>query len=154
MPAPWRRHATGWSASTSRRARPGPSPQSRPEGARVTISLDWDRRRGADRGAAVSGARLGRWLQAGLARPGLTFVFLAGILLLGAIVVYPVVLLFRFGLTDAAGIPTLSHVAAAFAQRGILKAALNSALLGLLVTAGCLALGLPTAWLAARTDMR
>jgi iron(III) transport system permease protein len=120
----------------------------------MTLSLDWDRSRTAKRAAGFSAGRLARSLRAVLARPGLTLAFVAGLLLLGAIVVYPVALLFKFGLTDAAGMPTLSHITSAFAQRGILKAALNSALLGFLVTAGCLALGLPTAWLAARTDMR
>jgi iron(III) transport system permease protein len=94
----------------------------------------------------------GRLLPARVTAGALAMV--AGVLLLGAIVVYPIALVMKFGLTGKDGLPTLEPLMTAFAQPGIAKAAMNSVLLALFVTAGCLALGLPTAWLAARSDMR
>jgi iron(III) transport system permease protein len=87
-------------------------------------------------------------------RFGLVLVVAAGLLIVIAIIAYPIALLAKFGFTDAHGYPTIARLVDAFRQPGIAKAALNSALLGVSVTAGCLALGLPTAWLVARTDLR
>src|SRR5580698_9958123 len=81
-------------------------------------------------------------------------VVVVGTLLLGAVVIYPISLVFKYGFISETGLPTLKPFITAFEQPGIVKAAINSGLLAIFVTAGSLAVGLPTAWLVARTDIR
>jgi iron(III) transport system permease protein len=98
-------------------------------------------------------AALPIWMKSMLAKPTQAVMFAAGAALLVAIVLYPMALLVKFGFTTTAGVPTIQPLIDAFAQPGIMKAMLNSGELGIWVTAGCLLLGLPTAWLVARTDL-
>lgn len=78
---------------------------------------------------------------------------LAMMAILFALIVYPIGLLLKFGLTDKTGAFSTGTLFGAFRQPGMLKASVNTALLALLVSLGANALALPLAWLVARTDM-
>lgn len=79
---------------------------------------------------------------------------LAGMLaLLFALVIYPVGLLVKFGVTDKAGGLSAAPLLEAFRQPGMLKACANTVWLALIVSLGANLVALPLAWLVARTDM-
>ncbi|MDQ0323046.1 iron(III) transport system permease protein [Pararhizobium capsulatum DSM 1112] len=80
-------------------------------------------------------------------------VLLAVIVVLFALIVYPVSLLLKFSLTDKVGAFSPHTIFEAFRQPGMVKASVNTALLALLVTVGANILALPLAWLVARSDM-
>jgi len=82
--------------------------------------------------------------------------FLAvGIVLLacGALVVLPVAMLVAFSFVDESGNFSLQAFALLLTDTGIITAAVNSLFFIAYVTAGCLAIGVPLAWLVARTDI-
>lgn len=74
------------------------------------------------------------------------------IAILLALIAYPLTLLMGYSLFDAHGNLTLDTFSKAFARRGMWQATVNSALLVVLVTLGSCALGIPLAFLVARTD--
>lgn len=86
-------------------------------------------------------------------QPGQSLILIAVVVLLLLLVAYPIAMLVRFGLIDAAGHLTLHSFAEVFTEPGMLNASLNSLRLVASVTAGVIALGLPLAWLVGRTDM-
>ncbi|MBD8555009.1 iron ABC transporter permease [Rhizobium sp. CFBP 8762] len=69
-----------------------------------------------------------------------------------ALIAYPLTLLIGYSLIDADGNLTLSTFGEAFSRRGMWAATLNSVWLVFWVTLGSCALGIPLAWLVARTD--
>jgi iron(III) transport system permease protein len=121
-------------------------------GRAMTASLEILRRQNKPH-AAVLQSFVAAKLRSFAAEPAKLFVLAGALLILGGLILYPLALLVKFGLTNANGVPTLRPVITAFSEPGILKATGNSALLGIYVTAGALALGLPLAWLVARTDI-
>jgi iron(III) transport system permease protein len=76
----------------------------------------------------------------------------SSIAILLALIAYPLVLLAGYSLIDAHGNLTFDTFAKAFNRRGMWQAVLNSAELVALVTLGACALGIPLAWIVARTD--
>lgn len=98
-------------------------------------------------------SRIGRALRRAAAEPAKLVVLAVALTVLGALVAYPLALLIDFGLADRDGHPGFAPLIAAFAEPGMVKATVNSLRLGLYVTAGSLCLGVPLAWLEARTDM-
>ncbi|WP_051660878.1 iron ABC transporter permease [Bosea sp. 117] len=69
-----------------------------------------------------------------------------------ALIAYPLVLLTGYSLVDAQGNLTFETFEKAFARRGMWQATVNSGWLVLFVTLGSCALGIPLAWIVARTD--
>ncbi|QIB32900.1 ABC transporter permease [Ancylobacter pratisalsi] len=74
------------------------------------------------------------------------------IVVLLALIAYPLVLLTGYSLIDAQGNLTFDTFEKAFNRRGMWAATVNSTVLVGLVTAGACALGIPLAWIVARTD--
>ncbi|MBS7537572.1 ABC transporter permease [Ancylobacter lacus] len=74
------------------------------------------------------------------------------IAILLALIAYPLALLTGYSLIDAQGHLTFETFEKAFARRGMWQATVNSGWLVFFVTAGACALGIPLAWLVARTD--
>ncbi len=72
--------------------------------------------------------------------------------ILFALIAYPLILLTGYSLVDAQGHLTFETFEKAFARRGMWQATVNSAWLVALVTIGACALGIPLAWIVARTD--
>jgi iron(III) transport system permease protein len=72
---------------------------------------------------------------------------------LGMLIAYPMLLLIKFSVFDNTGKPGLQPLIHAFNEPGILKAVINTAWLGFYTTFGSLVLGVPLAWLVARTDI-
>lgn len=72
--------------------------------------------------------------------------------ILFALIAYPLILLTGYSLVDAQGHLTFETFEKAFARRGMWQATVNSAWLVALVTLGACALGVPLAWIVARTD--
>ncbi|NEI69241.1 ABC transporter permease subunit [Rhizobium lusitanum] len=80
-------------------------------------------------------------------------IMLAVAILLCALIVYPIGLLVKFGLTDKDGSFSIKTLFTAFSQPGMAKACLNTISLALLVCLGANIIALPMAWLVTRTDM-
>jgi iron(III) transport system permease protein len=78
---------------------------------------------------------------------------LAALGLLAALIGYPILMLIKASVVDDAGELTLRTFGEVLSLRGMGSAAVNSLWLVVSVTAGCLALGIPLAWLVARTDL-
>ncbi len=93
-----------------------------------------------------------RWRRVA-AEPGKILILTAALLVLGALIIYPMAMLVRLGIAGDSGAVTLRPLVKAFSDAGMTKAAMNSALLAASVTGGALTLGLPMAWLVSRTDM-
>lgn len=74
------------------------------------------------------------------------------IVVLLALIAYPLALLIGYSLIDAQGNLTFDTFEKAFNRRGMWAATVNSTVLVGLVTAGACALGIPLAWIVARTD--
>lgn len=74
------------------------------------------------------------------------------IAILLALIAYPLVLLTGYSLVDAQGNLTFETFEKAFNRRGMGAAVWNSATLVAFVTIGACALGIPLAWIVARTD--
>lgn len=111
---------------------------------------------GANRSLAVVRTELRQVLRrarALAAEPVKAVVLGAALASLGLLIAYPMILLVKFSLLNEAGLPSFAPLMDAFAEPGIAKAAVNTAWLGFYVTVGSLALGVPMAWLVARTDM-
>ncbi|QWA12973.1 iron ABC transporter permease [Sodalis ligni] len=94
----------------------------------------------------------GRWRRVA-AEPGKIIILTAALLVLGALILYPMARLVLLGLAGDSGAGALRPLINAFSDPGMVKAVGNSALLAVSVTGGSLALGLPMAWLVSRTDM-
>lgn len=92
-------------------------------------------------------------LQAALRQPGQFAILATVVVLLLLLVAYPIAMLAKFSLIDAAGRLNLHSFTEVFAEPGMLNAALNSLRLVVSVTFGAIVLGLPLAWLVGRTDM-
>jgi iron(III) transport system permease protein len=71
----------------------------------------------------------------------------------GALVILPVAMLAAYGFLDGRGHLSLDAFALLATDTGIIAAAVNSLFFMAYVTAGCLAIGVPLAWLVARTDV-
>ncbi|MCK0209782.1 iron ABC transporter permease [Starkeya koreensis] len=74
------------------------------------------------------------------------------IFILLALIAYPLALLIGYSVIDAQGNLTFDTFEKAFNRRGMWAATVNSTMLVGLVTAGACALGIPLAWIVARTD--
>ncbi|MBS7542966.1 ABC transporter permease [Ancylobacter oerskovii] len=74
------------------------------------------------------------------------------IAILLALIAYPLALLAGYSFVDAHGNVTFDTFEKAFARRGMWQATVNSGWLVLFVTVGACALGVPLAWIVARTD--
>src|SRR5262249_17093819 len=66
---------------------------------------------------------------------------------------YPIAMLPQFTLLDPAGHFGLRAYSQVVADRGLFSAAITSLYLMIEVSIGCVAVGVPLAWLVARTDM-
>jgi len=97
-----------------------------------------------------AGSRLFRRLSA--LQPVRFLVIGLSIAILLALVAYPLALLTGYSLIDAQGHVTFDTFEKAFARRGMWQATVNSGWLVFFVTMGACALGIPLAWLVARTD--
>ncbi|WP_425106011.1 ABC transporter permease [Ancylobacter sp.] len=97
-----------------------------------------------------AGSRLFRRLSA--LQPARFLVIGLSIAILLALVAYPLALLTGYSLIDAQGHVTFDTFEKAFARRGMWQATVNSGWLVFFVTMGACALGIPLAWLVARTD--
>ncbi|HEY0208895.1 iron ABC transporter permease [Acerihabitans sp.] len=102
--------------------------------------------------ATLAQKATGRWRRVA-AEPGKILILTAALLVLGALIIYPMAKLVLLGVAGDSGMATLQPLIKAFSDTGMTKAAVNSALLAVSVTGGALALGLPMAWLVSRTDM-
>ncbi|WLR99524.1 ABC transporter permease [Shinella sumterensis] len=76
----------------------------------------------------------------------------AALAILFALIAYPLALLIGYSLVDQDGNLTLQTFATAFSRRGMWTATTNSVWLVTWVTIGACALGIPLAWIVARTD--
>jgi iron(III) transport system permease protein len=88
--------------------------------------------------------------------PGDPFQFLVVVVVLmacGALVAYPIAMLVERSFIDGSGHPGIKAFELLLSDKDIKAAALNSLLFMAYVTAGCLAVGVPLAWLTARTDV-
>ncbi|KAB0677522.1 ABC transporter permease [Aureimonas leprariae] len=92
-------------------------------------------------------------LRSAVSQPIRLVVVGGAIAVLLAIVAYPLAYLLKFSLTDPSGRASLATLRELVAEPGMTDAVLNSTLLVLCVTAAALALGVPLAWLVARTDV-
>ncbi|WGD30538.1 iron ABC transporter permease [Ancylobacter sp. WKF20] len=99
---------------------------------------------------ASAGSRLLRRVSA--LQPVRFLVIGLSIAILLALIAYPLALLTGYSLVDAKGHLTFETFEKAFARRGMWQATVNSGWLVFFVTAGACALGIPLAWLVARTD--
>lgn len=99
---------------------------------------------------ASAGSRLFRRFSA--LQPVRFLIIGLSIAILLALVAYPLALLTGYSLIDAQGHVTFDTFEKAFARRGMWQATVNSGWLVLFVTMGACALGIPLAWLVARTD--
>lgn len=97
-----------------------------------------------------AGSRLFRRLSA--LQPVRFLIIGLSIAILLALIAYPLALLTGYSLIDAQGHVTFDTFEKAFARRGMWQATVNSGWLVLFVTMGACALGIPLAWLVARTD--
>lgn len=98
----------------------------------------------------AGGATLLRRLQS--LQPVKLLVIGTSIAILLALIAYPLVLLTGYSLVDAQGNLTFETFEKAFNRRGMGAAVWNSATLVAFVTIGACALGIPLAWIVARTD--
>lgn len=80
-------------------------------------------------------------------------ILFAAVVILGLLVIYPVWLLFHFSIVDPKGGFTAQNYMEVFQRKDLYDALMNTLMLGVLVPLGCLLLGLPMAWLVARTNM-
>ena len=71
----------------------------------------------------------------------------------GALVVFPIAMLVARGFIDGNGHVGISAFAQLVTDKSLITAARNSLFFMVYVTAGCLAVGVPLAWLVARTDV-
>ncbi|WLS10366.1 iron ABC transporter permease (plasmid) [Shinella sumterensis] len=76
----------------------------------------------------------------------------AALAILFALIAYPLALLIGYSLVDQDGNLTLQTFETAFSRRGMWTATTNSVWLVTWVTFGACALGIPLAWIVARTD--
>jgi iron(III) transport system permease protein len=76
----------------------------------------------------------------------------AALAILFALIAYPLTLLIGYSLIDQQGNLTFDTFGEAFSRRGMLTATMNSVWLVFWVTLGACALGIPLAWIVARTD--
>jgi len=74
------------------------------------------------------------------------------VFILLALIAYPLALLIGYSFIDAQGNLTFDTFEKAFNRRGMWQATVNSTVLVAFVTAGACALGIPLAWIVARTD--
>ncbi len=90
----------------------------------------------------------------GYAREPMKYTLLfAAVIILGMLVIYPVWLLFQFSIIDPKGGLTAQNYVEVMQRKDLFKALMNSLMLGVVVPAGCLLLGLPMAWMVSRTNM-
>lgn len=75
------------------------------------------------------------------------------LILVFSLVGYPIAMLVKYSLIDQAGHVGLQAFSELMADHGIFTAAITSLRLMVAVSVGCVAVGVPLAWLAARTDM-
>jgi iron(III) transport system permease protein len=92
-------------------------------------------------------------MAAALHEPVKVAVLVAAVLVLVALVGYPLFLVFKFSLITPEGGFSVRNFALLFEQRGVVPAAVNSLLLAIYVPLGCLAIGVPLAYLVSRTNM-
>lgn len=76
----------------------------------------------------------------------------AALAILLALIAYPLTLLIGYSLVDQQGNLTFATFGEAFSRRGMWTATMNSVWLVTWVTLGACALGVPLAWIVARTD--
>ncbi|MDR6952532.1 iron(III) transport system permease protein [Ancylobacter sp. 3268] len=105
----------------------------------------------SDRLATARPAVLG-WRRLSALQPVRVLVIGLSLAILFALIAYPLILLTGYSLVDAQGHLTFETFEKAFARRGMWQATVNSAWLVALVTTSACALGIPLAWIVARTD--
>jgi iron(III) transport system permease protein len=99
---------------------------------------------------AVTGSLLRGYL-ANLQPVRLTVISLSLFALL-ALIAYPLFLLMGYSFIGPDGSLTFETITKAFSRRGMVSATVNSCILVAAVTAGACAIGIPLAWIVARTD--
>lgn len=97
--------------------------------------------------------RISLWRRLSTIQPVRVVVIGAALAVLLALVAYPLGLLIAYSLIDQDSNLTFATFGEAFARRGMWTATLNSVWLVLSVTLGACALGIPLAWIVARTDV-
>src|SRR5499433_956888 len=82
-----------------------------------------------------------------------SLIMIATVLAVGALVLYPLGILFNIGLRTEDGSFTLANYQQVFTEPGLLSALINSIIVSVATTAFSLVLALPMAWAVARTAM-
>jgi len=82
-----------------------------------------------------------------------SLIMIATVLAVGALVLYPLGILFNIGLRTEDGSFTLANYQQVFTEPGLLSALINSIIVSIATTAFSLVLALPMAWAVARTAM-
>ncbi|EWY38599.1 hypothetical protein N825_12370 [Skermanella stibiiresistens SB22] len=85
-------------------------------------------------------------------QPVRVIVISLSILILLALIAYPLLLLMGHSFIGPDGNLTFETITKAFSRRGMTQATINSGILVVTVTAGACAIGIPLAWIVARTD--
>jgi iron(III) transport system permease protein len=98
-------------------------------------------------------SRLRTFGQTALGDPFRLIAIVLVLLACGALVVFPIAMLVARGFIDGSGHLGITAFAQLVTDKSLLTAALNSLFFMVDVTAGCLAVGVPLAWLVARTDV-
>src|SRR5215510_6934147 len=82
-----------------------------------------------------------------------SLIMIAAVLVVGALVLYPLGILFDIGLRTEDGSFTLANYQQVLTEPGLVSALINSIIVSVATTAFSLALALPMAWAVARTTM-
>jgi iron(III) transport system permease protein len=98
-------------------------------------------------------SRLRAFKQTALTDPFQLVAVVLVLLACGALVVFPIAMLVAHSFVDDSGHLGIAAFAQLLTDKSLIAAALNSLFFMVYVTAGCLAVGVPLAWLVARTDV-